>query len=779
MAGKQRQFGPGVARVFALCVAACLTVLAVAVFGIAPPDPAGPELVDEAVVSTSDAPGAPDASAPEGDVPSAFGSSEGLGLAGRESVESASSSASDKLDGAGAEYRAHEALVRLAEGTSVSDLADALEACDFVSTKSVSPDDVALGWASLDLVPDIDVNTAVNRLMSLGAVADAQPNYVYRALGDVSGDSAATVESRDGGSVGSAQARLAVGAQGSGQQWHLQAIGATEAWSILDPQRDVSVAIIDSGYDTSNSTLAKRVLPGSAYNVLKGDSNANDTYGHGTAVADVVASVLPQTATDSKGQTRNLKIVPVKVMNGGSTDTANLVKAYDYILKKAGTYNIRVINMSLGAVQSVAYVEDAATLYAIDRAFDRGILSVFAGGNDEGTAPYYCFPCDYAENGLGVINLKRLDESRDPTVDNLVRDNSSNYNKRYEKTKALSAPGTSIYAAKLGGKRDTVTGTSFSSPIVAGVAALAFAQNPKLSAGEAKSVLCTSADDLEYTAAYPWAHDGFDAVTGYGLVRADKAVEDALDFYIAGTDSLSVGQSVTLSVPKGGSWRWYSSASDIAAVDRDSGQVRGVSAGEATISATNGTETAQRTIVVYKTGAPSASTVKVGSSAYLGAQSTPLAAWSYSPSDPTIASVGKTTGVVTGKRVGTVRITAQHSVLSDVRVSYVVTVKKGTNPIKVKAKTVKVKASKLRRKAQKVKASKAFKVRKAQGAVTYKLVKRDSKAGKKIKVSKRGKVTIEKGLKRGTYKVKVKVTAAGNVDYMARSKKVALKIKVS
>lgn len=739
----------------------------------------GPELADEAAVATFDASDTSDASASEGEGLLVSSGSDGLGSVGREAVGSALPSDPVELDGAGAEYRAHEALVQLVEGASAGDLTDALETCGFVSTKSVSPDDVALGWANLDLVPDIDVNAAVNRLMALGVVADAQPNYVYRALGDVSGDSSAVLESWDGGTVGATQAKLAIGTQGSGQQWHLQAIGATEAWSMLDPQKDVSVAIIDSGYDTSNSALGKRVLPGSAYNVLKGNSNANDTYGHGTAVADVVASVLPQTATDSKGQARNLKIVPVKVMNGGSTDTSNLVKAYDYILKNAGAYNIRVINMSLGAVQNAAYVEDAATLYAIDRAFDRGILSVFAGGNDEGTAPYYCFPCDYAENGLGVINLKRLDGSRDPTADNLVRDNSSNYNRRSEKTKALSAPGTSIYVAQLGGKRGAVTGTSFSSPVVAGVAALAFAQNPKLSAGEAKSVLCTSADDLEYTAALPWAHDGFDAVTGYGLVRADKAVEDALDLYIAGVDSLSVGQSVALSVPKDGSWRWYSSASSIAAVDRDSGQVRGVSSGEVTISATNGTKTAQRTIVVYKTGAPSASAVKVGSSVYLGAQSTPVAAWSYSPSDPTIASVGRTTGVVTGKHVGTVRITAQHSVLSDVRVSYVVTVKKGTNPIKAKAKTVKVKASKLRRKAQRVKTSKAFKVRKAQGAVTYKLVKRDSKAGKKIKVSKRGKVTIKKGLKRGTYKVKVKVTAAGNVDYMARSKKVTLKIKVS
>ncbi len=103
---------------------------------------------------------------------------------------------------------------------------------------------------------------------------------------------------------------------------------------------------------------------------------------------------------------------------------------------------------------------------------------------------------------------------------------------------------------------------------------------------------------------------------------------------------------------------------------------------------------------------------------------------------------------------------------------------KRANTMTVKAKVVTVKFSKLKKKAQSVKAAKAFSVKKAKGRVTYRVVKYDKKAKKKIAVSKSGKVTVKKGLKKGTYKLKVKVTAAGNAGYKAKSKTVTLKVRV-
>ena len=102
---------------------------------------------------------------------------------------------------------------------------------------------------------------------------------------------------------------------------------------------------------------------------------------------------------------------------------------------------------------------------------------------------------------------------------------------------------------------------------------------------------------------------------------------------------------------------------------------------------------------------------------------------------------------------------------------------KADNPMIAKAKKVTVKASKLKKK-QVIKAAKAFNVKDAQGKLTYKVLKYDKKAKKKIAVSKAGKVTVKKGLKKKTYKLKVRITAKGNANYESATQTVTLKVTV-
>lgn len=105
---------------------------------------------------------------------------------------------------------------------------------------------------------------------------------------------------------------------------------------------------------------------------------------------------------------------------------------------------------------------------------------------------------------------------------------------------------------------------------------------------------------------------------------------------------------------------------------------------------------------------------------------------------------------------------------------------KKKNTLKVKAKKVTIKASRLKKKAVKIARKKAVTVTKAKGKVTYKKVSViKKKFAKKITVNKKtGKITVKKGLKKGTYKLKIKVTAAGTTAYKAGSKTVTVKIKV-
>ena len=104
---------------------------------------------------------------------------------------------------------------------------------------------------------------------------------------------------------------------------------------------------------------------------------------------------------------------------------------------------------------------------------------------------------------------------------------------------------------------------------------------------------------------------------------------------------------------------------------------------------------------------------------------------------------------------------------------------KKTNPIKVSVKTKTLKVKKLKKKAQKVK---AITVKNNVGKVTYKLVKKgiSKKIRKLCKINSKGVITIKKWkkAKKGAYRIKVKITAAGNKNYNAKTITKTVKVKI-
>ena len=104
-----------------------------------------------------------------------------------------------------------------------------------------------------------------------------------------------------------------------------------------------------------------------------------------------------------------------------------------------------------------------------------------------------------------------------------------------------------------------------------------------------------------------------------------------------------------------------------------------------------------------------------------------------------------------------------------------ITVGKTKQPLTVKAKTKAVKAVAAKRKAQFV--SNAIVVKGAKGKVTYSRVANGSSKNLTIN-GKTGKITVKKGTAKGTYKIKVRVTAAGKESYTKTSKMVTVKIRV-
>lgn len=131
------------------------------------------------------------------------------------------------------------------------------------------------------------------------------------------------------------------------------------------------------------------------------------------------------------------------------------------------------------------------------------------------------------------------------------------------------------------------------------------------------------------------------------------------------------------------------------------------------------------------------------------------------------------------KKVGSkVKVTVKGKGTYTGKKTVTVKVAKGANPLtaKVAKKVQTVKFSKVRKSAQTT--GRTLTVKKAVGKVTYKKAS-SNKAVKKFKVNaKTGKITVPKGTKKGTYTVKVKVTAKGNGSYKAGSKTVAVKVRV-
>ena len=106
--------------------------------------------------------------------------------------------------------------------------------------------------------------------------------------------------------------------------------------------------------------------------------------------------------------------------------------------------------------------------------------------------------------------------------------------------------------------------------------------------------------------------------------------------------------------------------------------------------------------------------------------------------------------------------------------TYTKTYNKSANTLVAKGKTATVKLKNLKKKNQTVSQKNAFSVTKANGKVTY----TKSRGNKNITVSGAGRITVKKGLKKGTYKIEVKVKAAGDNTHKAVTKTVTVTIKV-
>lgn len=306
------------------------------------------------------------------------------------------------------------------------------------------------------------------------------------------------------------------------------------AWrkAIRLPQMDdaytgagVTVAVLDTGV-SKVSDLGNRVL---ARVDLTPDHDGEDSFGHGTHLAGIVAGSGAASDGRWSGVAPRSRLVSVKVAGrDGSTDVSVVIAGLQWVASHRSDYNIRVLNLAFGTDGDQTYSLDPLD-YAVEQVWFAGVLVVVSAGNrgsDSGTInkpgddPFVLT--------VGAADTKGTAErdddvvapfsSRGPTQDGFRKPN-------------LVAPGITIVsarvpgstidqlhpAARVGDSYFKGTGTSQAAAIVSGIAALMFQADPSLTPDVAKATLIGTAKSASLGGG-----------SGSGLVDAYGAVNAAL-----------------------------------------------------------------------------------------------------------------------------------------------------------------------------------------------------------------------------------------------------------
>ncbi len=277
-----------------------------------------------------------------------------------------------------------------------------------------------------------------------------------------------------------------------GSQWHVNRVEAPAAWGLTTGSTAIPIAVVDSGVDGGHPDFAGKLLAG--WNFLGSNSDTSDVLGHGTAVAGA-AGAATDNGVGVAGIGWRTPIMPLVVLDASDyASYSNVANAIIY----AADHGVRIINVSISGSSSSSLLQSA-----IDYAWNKGALVFAAAGNNSSSAPTYPAACNHA---IAVSSTES-----DDTFSGF-----SNYGSWI----TLSAPGNYILTTNRGGGYGQWQGTSFASPIAAGVAALVWSARPALDRDSVLNILKQNADDL--------GAFGFDQQFGYGRVNAFKAVNAAL-----------------------------------------------------------------------------------------------------------------------------------------------------------------------------------------------------------------------------------------------------------
>lgn len=216
--------------------------------------------------------------------------------------------------------------------------------------------------------------------------------------------------------------------------------------------KGITVAILDTGCDTTHPDLKERIVGGRNFTDDDG-GNPNvykDYNGHGTHVAGTIAAVQNNKGVVGVAPEANLLIIKVLDKNG-SGQYEWIINGIHYAIEQKAD----IISMSLGGPENVPELHEA-----IQKAVANNILVICAAGNSgdgNGSTDEFDYPGSYNEVvSVGAIDLKR---------------HSSDFSNSNNEVDVV-APGEGILSTYLNGTYATLSGTSMATPHVSGAVAL-------------------------------------------------------------------------------------------------------------------------------------------------------------------------------------------------------------------------------------------------------------------------------------------------------------------
>ncbi|MBP3964397.1 S8 family peptidase [Paenibacillus lignilyticus] len=248
---------------------------------------------------------------------------------------------------------------------------------------------------------------------------------------------------------GAGKGKLHSDSSSSSVGWNLSQIEANKVWSATKG-KGAGIAIIDTGI-AKHSDL--RICGG--VNTMGGSSYIDDN-GHGTHVAGIAAAVGANGML--QGVAPRARLYAVKALDAnGAGYVSDIIKGIDWCISK----KIPIINMSLGLEGETS----SALKEAVQRARQSGIIVVASAGNSGTSTGRIDQPARYS-TAIAVAASTR-------------KGKVANYSSRGYGID-VTAPGSYIKSTSLGGGYQVLSGTSMSSPHVAGGVALLKSLDPSL-----------------------------------------------------------------------------------------------------------------------------------------------------------------------------------------------------------------------------------------------------------------------------------------------------------